>query len=460
MKKLKRETNGITLVALVITIIILLILAGIAIAALTGDNGLFARTNQARTNTLDAQNKENATLEGYEDAIDKALGEEIYQVRDQNPGILEIDGDNLVINSIEDLVFFSYDVTNGNNYEGQTVTLGLSLDFNSDKSYVNPNSEDYAKYGYSGKLKETLNNSGFISIGTMYHKNSDDPNLFKQHCFNGEFDGNGYKIYNVKIEKNSNVNDDETFFCIGFFNCNYGIIKNLIVENADIKVMDNSLKYSAIGTLSGDNNGNIINCGSFGKLNVIKTSSANSNIGGLVGSNNSKIECCFNGINVATDYQEITTVSEARVGGLVGANEENGLIENSYNIGNVTSENKNDTENIFTIEIGGIAGKLNGEIKNSYTIGMITNIDNKNINNYYIGSLVGLKNSSITNCHYLVNTVFPSKDDIQITVEGEEKTSDEMKESNFVEQLNEGNKTNIWKISSNLNQGYPILYWQ
>ena len=58
MKKLKRETNGITLVALVITIIILLILAGIAIASLTGDNGLFARAKQAREETLTAQEDE------------------------------------------------------------------------------------------------------------------------------------------------------------------------------------------------------------------------------------------------------------------------------------------------------------------------------------------------------------------------------------------------------------------
>ena len=80
MKKLKREKNGITLVALVITIIILLILAGIAIASLTGDNGLFVRANQARQNTLDAQNAENATLQGYEDAIDYVLGAEITEV--------------------------------------------------------------------------------------------------------------------------------------------------------------------------------------------------------------------------------------------------------------------------------------------------------------------------------------------------------------------------------------------
>ena len=40
MKKfLKERENGITLIALVITIIVLLILAGVSIAMLTGDNG-------------------------------------------------------------------------------------------------------------------------------------------------------------------------------------------------------------------------------------------------------------------------------------------------------------------------------------------------------------------------------------------------------------------------------------
>ncbi|MEI3395286.1 MAG: hypothetical protein V8R82_06270 [Clostridia bacterium] len=45
MEKNLRKNNAITLIALIITIIILLILAGVAIAALTGDNGLFSRTN-------------------------------------------------------------------------------------------------------------------------------------------------------------------------------------------------------------------------------------------------------------------------------------------------------------------------------------------------------------------------------------------------------------------------------
>ncbi len=46
MEKL-RETKGITLIALVITIIVLLILAGISIATLTGENGILNKANKA-----------------------------------------------------------------------------------------------------------------------------------------------------------------------------------------------------------------------------------------------------------------------------------------------------------------------------------------------------------------------------------------------------------------------------
>lgn len=40
-----RKQNGITLIALVITIIILLILAGISIATLTGENGILRKSH-------------------------------------------------------------------------------------------------------------------------------------------------------------------------------------------------------------------------------------------------------------------------------------------------------------------------------------------------------------------------------------------------------------------------------
>ena len=51
MNKTKKNTRGITLIALVITIIVLLILAGVTIAALSGDNGILRRATEAKSKT-------------------------------------------------------------------------------------------------------------------------------------------------------------------------------------------------------------------------------------------------------------------------------------------------------------------------------------------------------------------------------------------------------------------------
>lgn len=67
-----KEQKGITLVALVITIIILLILAGISIASLS-DNGLFGKTKEAKNKSENAQIAENAALNSYINAIDNEL---------------------------------------------------------------------------------------------------------------------------------------------------------------------------------------------------------------------------------------------------------------------------------------------------------------------------------------------------------------------------------------------------
>ena len=53
-----KNQKGITLIALVITIIVLLILAGVSIAMLTGNNGILTQAGNAQTNTRTAEIKE------------------------------------------------------------------------------------------------------------------------------------------------------------------------------------------------------------------------------------------------------------------------------------------------------------------------------------------------------------------------------------------------------------------
>ena len=71
-EKVKKETRGITLIALVITIIVLLILAGVSIATLTGENGILTRASEASEKT--------------------SIGQEIEQIK---LAILDVTSDNL-----------------------------------------------------------------------------------------------------------------------------------------------------------------------------------------------------------------------------------------------------------------------------------------------------------------------------------------------------------------------------
>ena len=74
-----KKNGGITLIALVITIIVLLILAGVSIAMLTGENGLLNRTT-------DAADKEK--IAGAKDVVTTdvaAYGADWYEAKYVNP---------------------------------------------------------------------------------------------------------------------------------------------------------------------------------------------------------------------------------------------------------------------------------------------------------------------------------------------------------------------------------------
>lgn len=63
---MKNKQTGITLIALVITIIVLLILAGITISVLTGEEGLLSKVNLAKEKDAESSSKEKLQLKIYE----------------------------------------------------------------------------------------------------------------------------------------------------------------------------------------------------------------------------------------------------------------------------------------------------------------------------------------------------------------------------------------------------------
>ena len=62
LKETLKRNKGITLIALVVTIIVLLILAGISIAMLTGQNGILTNASKAKDETETAQIEEKLKL--------------------------------------------------------------------------------------------------------------------------------------------------------------------------------------------------------------------------------------------------------------------------------------------------------------------------------------------------------------------------------------------------------------
>ena len=73
IKKMKKQ-KGITLIALVITIIVLLILAGVSIAMLTGENGILSQAAKAKEETEKAQANEALILDEYNKFLNNAVG--------------------------------------------------------------------------------------------------------------------------------------------------------------------------------------------------------------------------------------------------------------------------------------------------------------------------------------------------------------------------------------------------
>ena len=69
------NNKGITLIALVITIIVLLILAGVSIAMLTGQNGILTRATDSNTETIQAEVEEKINLALNEVYTDILAGE-------------------------------------------------------------------------------------------------------------------------------------------------------------------------------------------------------------------------------------------------------------------------------------------------------------------------------------------------------------------------------------------------
>ena len=73
MKNKLKKQNGITLIVLVITVIVLLILAGVTINLTIGQDGILKRAEEAGMNYTEAAEKEKTELVQFSNLTDKII---------------------------------------------------------------------------------------------------------------------------------------------------------------------------------------------------------------------------------------------------------------------------------------------------------------------------------------------------------------------------------------------------
>ena len=315
VRQLKKQEKGITLVALVVTIIVLLILAGVIINLSLGEDGIFKKAKEASDLYSEQAIREKLELMYVDYLIDGGYKD---TEKDEIDIFKDIMGDKDITKE---------DLDNFNNILEQynKKIIGIT------------SVEDLKKIGSDPAYPL---NGLYIQLNDISFNESDimEPIGSMEEQFEGIYDGNAKKIENLKLN-----NEEEN---IGIFSVNKGKIKNVNVENVNINVA-----YSRVGTIAGANYGTIINCTTNnGSINSTGDNDG-SRIGGIVGQNgeqgqNGDIINCTNNINVSAEYK--------LVGGIAGYSL-GGNIENCKNYGEITGP----------VQVGGIAGDSEGLSENS-----------------------------------------------------------------------------------------------
>ncbi len=192
--------------------------------------------------------------------------------------------------------------------------------------------------------------------------------------FTGTYDGNGYKIKNLTINR-PRRSDDHKLHDVGLFGYTDGsTIKNVGLVNIKIT------RVLHLGSLVGYNRGNIINCYASGDF-----SGSGTPLGALVGTNEGEIRNCHASVDVIGDWQVGVHdgYGDSEVGGLVGLNHKHGNIIDSYATGDVSGKSL----------VGGLVGTNLGQVKSSYATGDVSGM-------HGVGGLIGRMGTGVLELRY------------------------------------------------------------
>ena len=457
-----KENKGITLLILVITIIILLILAGITVNAITGNNGLIRNAGNAKEQSEIDNEKEivdvstvqvmgenkygNITKSDLQNKLDDHTGQGKTEVlhdgkdtlyvyfidtnryytvdmdgivngpvmadrsEDKHPGDItkdedgnELSGDTkddaYQINCIEDLCALSNSCNKGTTYQNKYIVLTKNLDFKSDLSYINGQIITEGNIPSCNSIEELKE---ILTTGEGFCPIGTYIDEY-DYTFRGDFEGDYYTISNLYANRENKS---------GLFGACWGATIRNIVVKGELNVKNDLSKQ-------------IVQAGGISAR----------------GRNVTFINCVY--------YANIKGVNSARIGGISGVEYSDGSkFINCANYGTITGE----------FNAGGILcwdWSMHSKIYNCFNAGKVNVgivIDNYSDNNTELVNVVNYGESNemaskqiskIKNCFHLLQGT-NSLTNEYITIYDEIK----MKSEEFVNELNtfietRGNESNI-----------------
>ena len=416
------KNTGITMISLVVTIIVLIILAGVSMSMIVGDNGIITQAQNAKKKTEEAQAREKLDIALMELQTEKYMNAN-YNAEQFVTDYLTSQG--MVIQ--EDIVIvdgYQFVIDRGNlsivqslgkGTESQTIKIALNSNIASDytkatltieiqgsnnlkKIQVNGEQIDIPektenKYTVTQEVTTNGNYSVYVLDSNEEYKMgkieitgiSEDMQIstkeelenFRDRVNTGAtYEGRTIILKNdIDLQGNTDnqwipIGRDESIVFKGTFNGNKHVIRNIYIDTTDaFQGLFGSVQDATIENVTVT--GNIVNSGDW--------------VGGIVSSllGNTEIINCHNEIN-------IQNLNSYYIGGVVGIINRQSTVKNCSNKGNVSSSGKNAGGETT---IGGIAGACHGHIESCYNTG--------NIHGYRLagGITGGLLQGEIKDCY-------------------------------------------------------------
>ena len=435
-----KNNNGITLIALIITIIIMLILAGVVISLTLGENGLFSTAKYAVTKTeeekareklelalVDLQAKKYTDIENYDenDYINDYLSKEgmivIGDIVIVDGWTFSIDrsvpkiGESLGKGGQSKKIEIGTNIENAVDYTSATIKIEIEYEGTLKEIKINGQEQEIPEKNEEGKYaisKEVTTNGKY----TIYVKDEND-----------EYKTDVVEVTEISEDMDIKNADDLVWFCdrvnkgATYEERTITVVNDIDLSKVCYKVdgtVENDKSWEPIGNYGTDTNhifkgtfngnyhkiqGLYINSnkdyqGLFGRIEnatiigvVIEQNSSitgKSFVGSIAGWSTGTTKRCVN-------YAKVNSVisSSLYVGGILGRN--NGVVEECYNIANVQSNG---------YVVGGFCGgNYGGTIKNSYSIGNVNSLGHDQSSHSQTGGFSGnnVMNATIENVYHI-----------------------------------------------------------